>query len=87
MGYRGFSFWVSMGVYAVLGVCGFLWVFMGVCGFVSDFFMGFYGCLWDSGCLWVFMGVFGFLGVCQYLWMFMGVYECLRGSICVYECL
>ena len=33
--------------------------------------MGFYRCLWVSGCLWVFIGVHGSI------YVFMGVYEYL----------
>ena len=33
----------------VMGFYGYLW-----------FFLGFYECLWVSGCLWVFMGVYGY---------------------------
>ena len=50
----------------VMDVYWYLWVFM-----------GFYECLWVSGCLWVFMGVYGCL------WVTMGTYRCLW----VYGCL
>ena len=51
--------WVSKCLWVFTGLYGYLWVFMSV--------MGFYGCLWVSGCL----GIYGFS------WVYIGVYGCL----------